>query len=463
MIICKEFHKLKIKIGKSIKNIIFDLTEQETLLRNKKENLNRCFGQIEKTICTYDDLIKKGNCPICNTQIDSHKFIERKRQAESEKLDIENKISTIGMRINSLVKEISKEQEKNNKKNNYLHDYVKYLKESNEKCEEILILDNSIRTLLEDKASIVVEKEEKIKEPIKKIELDIEKNRELKEKYINYENTVQNNQWCKEQIEDKTKDIQKLELYLDDCEKKRDKNHLLLSSLFLKIEPLQNIVKEYDSSKKLCNSIKDEVSILLAKISSSDTTITHLTNDLDEKAKLMKQIKNYIEKQRSLRENLLWINDFFLPTLENIEKHIMEMIRHRFENQFRNLYSLLIDDPAFQISVNETFDPLLERDGVTQSYHQLSGGERTSIALAYRLALNKIVQEESKSNTTHLIILDEPTEGFSPEQKSKIRIILNEINCPQVIIVSHDSELEGLADHIYRVNNLSGKSTICIQ
>jgi exonuclease SbcC len=58
------------------------------------------------------------------------------------------------------------------------------------------------------------------------------------------------------------------------------------------------------------------------------------------------------------------------------------------------------------------------------------------------------------------LILDEPTDGFSKEQLYKIRDILEELKCPQVILVSHEKELEGFADHIFRVQKSDGVSAL---
>ncbi|MCE7699569.1 MAG: SMC family ATPase, partial [Methanobacterium paludis] len=90
----------------------------------------------------------------------------------------------------------------------------------------------------------------------------------------------------------------------------------------------------------------------------------------------------------------------------------------------------------------------------------LSGGEKTSVALAYRLALNIIVQAESTGMESNLLILDEPTDGFSKEQLYKVRDILNELNCPQIILVSHERELESFADNIFRVEKVDGISKV---
>jgi ABC-type lipoprotein export system ATPase subunit len=56
----------------------------------------------------------------------------------------------------------------------------------------------------------------------------------------------------------------------------------------------------------------------------------------------------------------------------------------------------------------------------------------------------------------------EPTDGFSREQLFRLRDILKELNCEQVIFVSHESELEGFVDKIYRITKEAGESRISV-
>ena len=107
-----------------------------------------------------------------------------------------------------------------------------------------------------------------------------------------------------------------------------------------------------------------------------------------------------------------------------------------------------MEDPTKESRIDEDFTPMIEQDGYEQEYSYMSGGEKTSSALAYRLSLNTIVQRVSAGIRSNLLILDEPTDGFSKEQLFKIREILDELKCPQVIMVSHEKELESFADHV---------------
>ena len=170
------------------------------------------------------------------------------------------------------------------------------------------------------------------------------------------------------------------------------------------------------------------------------------------------------KKARSdkLNEYLIWVQDYFMPTLEMVEKHVMVNINQEFDSQFQKWFGMLVDDPGKEAKIDEEFTPIIQQDGLDQDVSYLSGGEKTSVALAYRLALNGIVRRVSTGMNSNLLILDEPTDGFSKEQLSKVREILDEIQSPQIILVSHERELESFADQVIKVSKANGESKISI-
>jgi exonuclease SbcC len=66
----------------------------------------------------------------------------------------------------------------------------------------------------------------------------------------------------------------------------------------------------------------------------------------------------------------------------------------------------------------------------------------------------------SKIQTNSMIILDEPTEGFSESQINKMREVFNDIKAEQIIIVSHDQKIEGFVDHILRLKKDANVSNV---
>ncbi len=225
-------------------------------------------------------------------------------------------------------------------------------------------------------------------------------------------------------------------------------------------EPLQkiltDIVKLEDAIAQTEKKHGTEVRVLGGIEKELETS----RKDADRRAGDIKDREALVKTQTQLEEDRMWLLDYFSPTVELIERQTFANRNQRFNNQFQKWFQILVDDPDLRVRVREDFSPVIEREGYEQDYGQLSGGERTSVALAYRLALNTTVQEAALGQEPNLLILDEPTDGFSKEQMGKFGDILTELKCPQVILVSHERELENLADIVYRVEKVNGVSTV---
>ena len=170
-----------------------------------------------------------------------------------------------------------------------------------------------------------------------------------------------------------------------------------------------------------------------------------------------------LERRRQyLGEVQRWLTAHLVPAIAEIEEEVFERIRFRFEGLFADWFARFVETDDLEARVDETFSPML-RSGeydLDLDLDSLSGGERTSLALAYRLALNTMVREEAGMGRESMLILDEPTDGFSSGQLNRLRDILGETGCDQTIIVSHEQELEGVADRVYGVSKQRGFSTV---
>ena len=128
-------------------------------------------------------------------------------------------------------------------------------------------------------------------------------------------------------------------------------------------------------------------------------------------------------------------------------------IYHEFNGLFENWFGMLMEDESINARLDDDFTPIIEQNGYETDIAHLSGGERTAAALAYRLALNKVINDLMKGiKTKDMIILDEPTDGFSSEQLDKVRDVLEQIGVNQTIIVSHESKIESFVDNVIRIN-----------
>ena len=133
------------------------------------------------------------------------------------------------------------------------------------------------------------------------------------------------------------------------------------------------------------------------------------------------------------------------------EKNVLAKLRNEFSKLFNEWFTVLVSD-SLSVRLDEEFTPMISNQDYEIDYDFLSGGERTAVALAYRLALNQVLNSIlSKIKTKGLVILDEPTDGFSDTQLDKMRDIFDQLHAEQLILVSHEQKMEGFVDHIIRI------------
>jgi len=90
-----------------------------------------------------------------------------------------------------------------------------------------------------------------------------------------------------------------------------------------------------------------------------------------------------------------------------------------------------------------------------QRKKSLSGGEKTSVALAYRLALNVMVKKVCEAMQSNLLILDEPTRGIDVGTKAAVHELMSTLASQGMAILMISSELPeilGMSDRILVMN-----------
>lgn len=154
----------------------------------------------------------------------------------------------------------------------------------------------------------------------------------------------------------------------------------------------------------------------------------------------------------SLLELHDWLSINFLELMEFIESNVLLKLRQEFSRVFDKWFHMLVPQGGLTVRLDESFSPVILDKEVEMEYAFLSGGERTALALAYRLALNQTINSLlSKIRTKDIVILDEPTDGFSEAQLDRMREILQELKVLQLIIVSHERKMESFVENIIRV------------
>jgi DNA repair protein SbcC/Rad50 len=171
--------------------------------------------------------------------------------------------------------------------------------------------------------------------------------------------------------------------------------------------------------------------------------------------------KEIVVEMKKLKVYASWLQEFFVPLVSTMEKHVLLQVHASFNSFFTSWFAMLMDDDTMHSRLDEEFSPVIEQNGYETALLDLSGGEKTAVALAYRLALNKVINDFVTSiHTKSIIILDEPTDGFSAQQLDKVREVLDQIAMEQVIIVSHESKIESFVDSVLRIEKTGHVSRV---
>lgn len=240
---------------------------------------------------------------------------------------------------------------------------------------------------------------------------------------------------------------------------------------------MESLEKDIALLEKHASSLKEKI----FGFSKFDSLIRHKKNELSsallderkaeiELAEIKKELamttqeifekEEYIASKEKLKKILIsnqelqdWLSINFLELIEFIERNVLMRLRQEFSRIFSKWFNMLVpQNTSLYVRLDESFSPIIIYKDIEMEYTFLSGGERTAVALAYRLALNQIINSIfSKIKTKDLVILDEPTDGFSEAQLYRIREVLNELKVAQLIIVSHEQKVESFVDNIIKI------------
>lgn len=430
--------KEKDKIQKEIEKTNILLNSKISLLDQENTNLKA----LHKTISESSNLFNSESLEETIRQIQQSKTLIE---------DLNKNYIEISSRIQSL--EIKKEEDLSKKnrvfkidmcptclqdvsethKHNILNDTENSLTNIDKQISRLSQNLISLQTNLENQKTLL-EKHESKKEQLEILRHKTHELNDAKNKITSLENS-------KENLE---KDIKFLEEHT---------NFLKQSILqFSKFDNLFNIKKqELKQAFQKEKQVEIEIAELRKEVQLTETQLSELQSII-EKTENTKQKLNHIMDLEK------WLSNEYLNLISHTEKSIMFTLREEFSKLFNKWFGMLTTD-AFHVHLDENFTPIISQGEFELDYAHLSGGERTAVALAYRLALNQIVDTLlSRIKTRGLIILDEPTDGFSDQQLDKVRDILDELNSEQLILVSHEQKIESFVDNVIKLKKTEGFS-----
>ncbi|MEZ0323890.1 MAG: SMC family ATPase [Hydrogenothermaceae bacterium] len=467
------------------------LIKSKELQKEKEEILNKVSaigteGKLEKEKIQKISALE-GVCPTCNRPIQEHE----KESLVKDIDEILKKKREEWQLLKNKEKEIEKELEKQEKIREKLQEFKQRFEIYKEKRNQISKFQENLKALTQGISNI-----DELKKQKEEIEKFLKENRTnygiyetLIKQNINeqYEYSMRNLKDIKEKLSEK---LSKLDITLDEINSFKEKikrqieEESEIEKIYFeyqqKIKEKSSLSSEIESKKRELANTESELKFLYDKVSSKN-----IEDLLKEKEKLNQEIENlenerlkllesksninadirYVEEEIKKAEkinkdieelkNKVWKYDKVINTLTKINKlikdnalnnlpKITEDIFNRFG--FTNFSTLKLDeDYSILLYVNEV--------GVSEPVEvdALSGGQRIALALALRFAISKLLNYK-----TDFLILDEPGIFMDEKRRGELIQILGDLKeqnfVKQLIIVTHDEEVEDRADTIYKVD-----------
>jgi exonuclease SbcC len=161
-----------------------------------------------------------------------------------------------------------------------------------------------------------------------------------------------------------------------------------------------------------------------------------------------------------------------LDGVRNAYRSIQPRLRGEFVRILEHMVQQVLDDlmgdaSSFSVVIDETYTPLVQSEsGFEREVGNLSGGERTLLAFAYRLGLGQLIMQSKTGHGLPMLMLDEPTESLGREDGSvdrlaesigRLRVI------EQIVAVTHSEAFAEKAEHVIRFTKENSESRVIVE
>jgi len=162
-----------------------------------------------------------------------------------------------------------------------------------------------------------------------------------------------------------------------------------------------------------------------------------------------------------------------LGAIRDAYRSIQPKLRSEFVKVLRNFVQQVLDSLVggeallLNVLIDETYTPYVKSEsGVEREVSNLSGGERTLLAFAYRLGLGQLIMQSRTGHGLSMLLLDEPTESLGREDGSIDRLaeaISRFKAIEQIIAVTHSEAFAEKAEHVITLEKEAGISKVSLE
>jgi DNA repair protein SbcC/Rad50 len=252
-----------------------------------------------------------------------------------------------------------------------------------------------------------------------------------------------------------------------------EEKQTLEADLRASFETVQFEVSKFDASElEAARALRErafqQYYILDSDLRTKENHKKDLFNRLDEVKERINIAQEKLERMEKIRRTME-----VLRAIRDAYRSIQPKLRGEFVKVLRNFVQQVLDGlvggeaALLNVVIDETYTPYVKSEaGVDREVANLSGGERTLLAFAYRLGLGQLIMQSRTGHGLSMLVLDEPTENLGSEDGS-IEHLAEAISqfkaIEQIIAVTHSDAFAGKADHVVNVEKEAGASKISIE
>lgn len=265
----------------------------------------------------------------------------------------------------------------------------------------------------------------------------------------------------KERIQEEHGSLNKLST---DFEDKQQKEKSLRSQLdAARVEITKFDIDELESTRKLRDTTFEQYSAVKSKLEIKEIRKRDVALRIDTLRERLDHAQQKIKRMENIEKLLRVMDD-----IRGAYRSIQPKLRSEFVTYLERMVQHVLDDlsgpegPILTVKIDETYTPIIKsEEGYEREVSNLSGGERTLLAFAYRLGLGQLIMRSRTGHGLYLLLLDEPTESLGREDGSVDRLAeaISRLKAiEQIIAVTHSEAFAEKAEHVIRVEKEAGIS-----
>jgi DNA repair exonuclease SbcCD ATPase subunit len=270
----------------------------------------------------------------------------------------------------------------------------------------------------------------------------------------------------KSRIKEETNTFTELLTELDDKQRLEKDVHAQLDTLRYELKKYD--VSEVETAKTRREQAFRQYYVLESEMRAKENRKKDLTVRLDEIKERIDQAQQKVERIQKIAKAVELVGG-----IRDACRSIQPKLRSEFVKVLRNFAQQVLDNltggegPVLNLIIDETYTPyVLSESNIEREVANLSGGERTLLAFAYRLGLGQLIMQSRTGHGLSLLLLDEPTESLGTEDGSIDRLseaISKFKAIEQTIAVTHSEAFAEKAEHVIRLEKESGESKVSVE